>query len=121
MKNRAITITKDQINSQVPIFVNATMVFMPTEYNVEPSTPQGIYFQNKSGEDIEFNTLTFEEMKDYAISSTGLVGVLVPNNEIFQHTSIFGTSSLDNVHFIVVKGLGSSASSNLTIYLLDYR
>jgi len=120
LKNRTITVTDTVINSGVATLYNATMVITSTGQYDAPATPKRIYFVNGTGEDIEFNVLTKSEIREYNVSSTGFVGVIIPNGSTFRHHEIYGRDSLENVYYILVKGQGSSATTDLTVYLLDY-
>jgi len=120
LKNKTITVTSTAINTEETQIYNATRVLTSTGMYDLPASPQRIYFTNTSGQAFQFNVLTKEELREFMLSSTGFVGIEVANNGVFRHHEIYGKEALEDVYYVTVKGTGTGASSDVTIYLLDY-
>ena len=119
MKNKKITITSAEINTQTIIKIDCGMEITSGSH-YDKATPQHIYFYNSSGEDVEFNFISENEILEFEEKPTRFIGFRIGNNETFKSWEILGPKYEKRIHYLLIKGLGAGAGSNLNIYGVNY-
>jgi hypothetical protein len=121
MKNKLITISSTGLTAGTATLYNCEIVESSTGATDIGARPQGFYFKNNSGVTIEVNFITRQELKEYLASDTNFRGIAIGSGDTFNHRDILGVDKIDPPpSFLVVKGLGGTASSGLNIYCLNY-
>lgn len=112
MKNKKITVPKEDINTSTGALVYCT---------VNGSTPKNIYFTNSCGKGVEINFISNEELLEYRTDDTNFVGIGVANSDVFSSKDIINEDPDRMINYLTIKKSESGdATDDLDIYCVDY-
>jgi len=120
MKNKTITITADQINTDVPIMVDASMSLYQTTINDGTVSgviyPKEIQVINSTGCDLEYNFMANDnEYNDYLDDGTNYDFIHLPNETTLEDNNV-----MNRCKYFIVKKESGLATSDLRIDFINY-